>query len=109
MYDFSVAKKVEQFSEVYGKTDMEAALAACIFHRKEMPIGEIGVGVHLNILLNQAVEIPAEVLSSAPPAFCPAQGGFLSKFPMTLSEAANIPGIRASSDDHQVLSVFLFG
>jgi imidazole glycerol phosphate synthase subunit HisF len=49
MFDFSIAKKVEQFSEVYGKTDMEAALAACIFHRKEMPIGEIGVRVHLNI------------------------------------------------------------
>jgi glutamine amidotransferase/cyclase len=29
---------VEHFSEVFQKTDVEAALAAGIFHRKEVPI-----------------------------------------------------------------------
>ena len=32
------AGKVEHFSEVFEKTDVEAALAAGIFHREEMPI-----------------------------------------------------------------------
>ena len=34
----SGAGKVEHFSEVFEKTDVEAALAAGIFHRKEVPI-----------------------------------------------------------------------
>ena len=34
----SGAGKVEHFSEVFTKTDVEAALAAGIFHRKEVPI-----------------------------------------------------------------------
>ena len=29
---------MEHFSEVFEKTDVEAALAAVIFHRKEVPI-----------------------------------------------------------------------
>ena len=32
------ARKVEHFSEVFEKTDVEAALAAGIFHREEIPI-----------------------------------------------------------------------
>jgi glutamine amidotransferase/cyclase len=32
------AGKVEHFSEVFGKTDMETALVAGIFHREEVPI-----------------------------------------------------------------------
>jgi len=35
---FSFAGKVEHFSEVFEKTDVGAALAAGIFHRKEVPI-----------------------------------------------------------------------
>jgi len=34
----SGAGKVEHFSEVFEKTDVKAALAAGIFHRKEVPI-----------------------------------------------------------------------
>jgi glutamine amidotransferase/cyclase len=34
----SGAGKVEHFSEVFEKTDVEAALAASIFHREEVPI-----------------------------------------------------------------------
>jgi glutamine amidotransferase/cyclase len=34
----SGAGKAEHFSEVFEKTDVEAALAAGIFHRKEVPI-----------------------------------------------------------------------
>jgi len=34
----SGAGKVEHFSEVFKKTDVEAALAAGIFHREEVPI-----------------------------------------------------------------------
>ena len=34
----SGARKVEHFSEVFEKTKAEAALAAGIFHRKEVPI-----------------------------------------------------------------------
>jgi len=34
----SGARKVEHFSEVFEKTDVEAALAADIFHREEVPI-----------------------------------------------------------------------
>ena len=34
----SGAGKVEHFSEVFQKTDVEAALAAGIFHREEVPI-----------------------------------------------------------------------
>ena len=34
----SGAGKVEHFSEVFQKTKAEAALAAGIFHRKEVPI-----------------------------------------------------------------------
>ena len=34
----SGAGKVEHFSEIFEKTDVEAALAAGIFHRKEVPI-----------------------------------------------------------------------
>jgi len=30
--------KVEHFSEVFEKTDVEASLAAGIFHREEVPI-----------------------------------------------------------------------
>jgi glutamine amidotransferase/cyclase len=32
------AGKVEHFSEVFEETDVEAALAAGIFHREEVPI-----------------------------------------------------------------------
>jgi glutamine amidotransferase/cyclase len=34
----SGAGKVEHFSEVFEETDVEAALAAGIFHREEVPI-----------------------------------------------------------------------
>ena len=34
----SGAGKVEHYSEVFEKTDVEAALAAGIFHREEVPI-----------------------------------------------------------------------
>jgi glutamine amidotransferase/cyclase len=34
----SGAGKVEHFSEVFEQTDVEAALAAGIFHREEVPI-----------------------------------------------------------------------
>jgi len=34
----SGAGKVKHFSEVFKKTDVEAALAAGIFHREEVPI-----------------------------------------------------------------------
>ena len=34
----SGAGKLEHFSEVFEKTDVEAALAAGIFHREEVPI-----------------------------------------------------------------------
>ena len=34
----SGAGKVEHFSEVFKETDVEAALAAGIFHREEVPI-----------------------------------------------------------------------
>ena len=34
----TVSEKVEHFSEVFEKTDVEAALAAGIFHREEVPI-----------------------------------------------------------------------
>ena len=34
----SGAGKVEHFSEVFEKTDVEAALAVGIFHREEVPI-----------------------------------------------------------------------
>jgi glutamine amidotransferase/cyclase len=41
----SGAGKVEHFSEVFRATDVEAALAAGIFHRREVPIS--GVKTHL--------------------------------------------------------------
>ena len=34
----SVAGKIKHFSEVFEKTDVEAALAAGIFYREEVPI-----------------------------------------------------------------------
>jgi len=34
----SEAGKVEHFSDVFEKTDLEAALAAGIFHKEEVPI-----------------------------------------------------------------------
>ncbi len=37
----SGAGRVEHFSEVFTKTDAEAALAAGIFHREEVPISEV--------------------------------------------------------------------
>jgi glutamine amidotransferase/cyclase len=37
----SGAGKVEDFEEVFEKTDVEAALAAGIFHRKEVPIEDV--------------------------------------------------------------------
>ena len=37
----SGAGRVEHFSEVFEKTDVEAALAAGIFHRKEVPISAV--------------------------------------------------------------------
>jgi glutamine amidotransferase/cyclase len=37
----SGAGKVEHFSEVFEETDVEAALAAGIFHREEVPIGAV--------------------------------------------------------------------
>jgi len=39
----SGAGKVEHFSEVFEKTDEEAALAAGIFHREEVPIEAVKV------------------------------------------------------------------
>jgi glutamine amidotransferase/cyclase len=36
--DSSGAVKVEYFSEVFEKTDVETALATGIFHREEIPI-----------------------------------------------------------------------
>ena len=35
------AGRVEHFSEVFERTDVEAALAAGIFHRKEVPISAV--------------------------------------------------------------------
>ena len=40
----SGAGKVEHFSEVFKKTDVEAALAAGIFHRKEVSIEAVNAG-----------------------------------------------------------------
>jgi len=40
VYSFG-AGKVEHFSEVFEKTDVEAALAAGIFHRKEVSIDAV--------------------------------------------------------------------
>ena len=37
----SGAGKVEHFSEVFEKTDVEAAIAAGIFHREEVPIDAV--------------------------------------------------------------------
>nr|VFK54467.1 MAG: glutamine amidotransferase / cyclase [Candidatus Kentron sp. TUN] len=37
----SGAGNARHFSEVFAKTDVEAALAAGIFHRREVPIGEV--------------------------------------------------------------------
>jgi glutamine amidotransferase/cyclase len=37
----SGAGRVEHFSEVFAKTDVEAALAAGIFHRREVPIRDV--------------------------------------------------------------------
>ena len=37
----SGAGRVEDFSEVFNATDAEAALAAGIFHRKEVPIADV--------------------------------------------------------------------
>ena len=37
----SGAGRVEHFSEVFKATDVEAALAAGIFHRKEVPISDV--------------------------------------------------------------------
>ena len=37
----SGAGKVEHFSEVFEKTNVEAALAAGIFHREEVPISAV--------------------------------------------------------------------
>ena len=37
----SGAGKVEHFSEVFEKTDVAAALAAGIFHRREVPIEDV--------------------------------------------------------------------
>jgi glutamine amidotransferase/cyclase len=37
----SGAGRVEHFSEVFAKTDVEAALAAGIFHRGEVPIAAV--------------------------------------------------------------------
>ena len=37
----SGADKVEHFSEVFEKTKAEAALAAGIFHREEVPIAAV--------------------------------------------------------------------
>ena len=37
----SGAGRVEHFSEVFKKTDVEAALAAGIFHRQEIPIAAV--------------------------------------------------------------------
>jgi glutamine amidotransferase/cyclase len=50
--DSSGAVKVEYFSEVFEKTDVETALAAGIFHREEVPI-EV---VHKH-LQEQSIEI----------------------------------------------------
>ena len=48
----SGAGKVEHFSEVFEKTDVEAILAAGIFHREEVPIE--AVKKHLQ---EQSIEI----------------------------------------------------
>jgi glutamine amidotransferase/cyclase len=37
----SGAGQVRHFSEVFEKTDVEAALAAGIFHRREIPIADV--------------------------------------------------------------------
>ena len=37
----SGAGRVEHFSEVFDETDVEAALAAGIFHRREVPIADV--------------------------------------------------------------------
>ena len=37
----SGAGKVEHFSEVFNATNVEAALAADIFHRREVPIDDV--------------------------------------------------------------------
>ena len=47
----SGAGRVEHFAEVFAATDVEAALAAGIFHRREVPIG--AVKTHLR---NQGIE-----------------------------------------------------
>jgi len=33
----------EYFSEVFEKTDVEAALAACLFHREKVPIETVKI------------------------------------------------------------------
>ncbi len=48
----SGAGSVEHFLEVFSKTDVEAALAAGIFHRKEVPIGEVK-----RYLMDKGIEI----------------------------------------------------
>lgn len=48
----SGAGKVEHFSEVFKVTDVEAALAAGIFHRKEVPISDVK-----KHLLEEGIEI----------------------------------------------------
>jgi imidazole glycerol phosphate synthase subunit HisF len=37
-YNTVTGSEIEHFSEVFEKTDVEAALAAGIFHREEVPI-----------------------------------------------------------------------
>ncbi|KAI9099853.1 hypothetical protein DFS34DRAFT_693531 [Phlyctochytrium arcticum] len=44
----SGAGKVEHFSEVFDKTDVDAALAAGIFHREEVPIQDVKKYLHAN-------------------------------------------------------------
>ncbi len=42
----SGAGRVEHFSEVFERTGVEAALAAGIFHRRDVPIAEVKAHLH---------------------------------------------------------------
>jgi glutamine amidotransferase/cyclase len=58
----SGAGKVEHFSEVFEKTDVEAALAAGLFHREEVPIEAVkehmrDEGIETRFILKVSVHI----------------------------------------------------
>jgi glutamine amidotransferase/cyclase len=58
----SGAGKVEHFSEVFEKTDVEAALAAGIFHREEVPIE--AVKEHMRERYRDEVDTNTESISA---------------------------------------------